>query len=233
MALAVGALVLATVNLAFADDEPDAAGGVKLTESQQLAADKLMEMANFMAGLEAFSVHSRAGFDVMQEDGQKIEFLENRDITMERPDRLVIREESAKDLAHLLLFDGEVITISDGATGVYAQVPQPGSIDDTIVYFLRELKSRVRMIEYVEESGALPVPTHHVAVRTDTLDFQVWIADGKQPFPMRVVLTYPEQGAPQYWTEYSEWNLKPSIRKSTFAFKPATDAQKNRVGRAT
>ena len=37
----------------------------------------LMEMATFLAGLDAFSAKMQGGYDVVQESGQKIEFLEN------------------------------------------------------------------------------------------------------------------------------------------------------------
>ena len=51
------------------------------------------------------------------------------------------------------------------------------------------------------------------------MDIQVWIAAGKRPLPLRIVLTYPDAGRPQYWAQFSEWNLRPRTRDVTFAFK--------------
>jgi hypothetical protein len=201
-----------------------------------------MEMANYLAGAESFSVTMLAGYDAPQEDGQKIEFLEQLEITVARPGRLRFEQKSTDGGGHLLIMDGSTLTIADGAAGVYAQADQPGSVDDTLTYFVRdlrmrlplaailttrfptELERRVRTVDYVELSHALAAPTHQVAGRTADVDFQVWIADGDQPLPLRIVLTYQDPGQPQYRAQFSDWNLKPRIRDDKFAFKAAEDA---------
>ena len=38
-----------------------------------------------------------------------------------------------------------------------------------------ELPAMVTEIDYVESTDFLGVPTHHVAGRTDSVDFQLWI----------------------------------------------------------
>ncbi|MDX1555986.1 MAG: hypothetical protein R3212_08170, partial [Xanthomonadales bacterium] len=48
-------------------EQPEASP--ELTESQQKAYDILMDMANFLAGREDFSVSVIAGFDVVQDNG--------------------------------------------------------------------------------------------------------------------------------------------------------------------
>lgn len=223
-------------------DAAEAGTTASQSKSQQGAYANLMEMANYLAGVESFSVTIIAGYDAVQEDGQKIEFLESREVMLARPDRLRIEEKSADGRGQLLLFDGSKLTISDGAAGVYAQADQPGSVDDTLVYFVRDLKMRlpliamfttrfpeelervIRIIDYVEMTDALTEPTHQLAGRTDVVDFQVWITDGDKPLPLRIVLTYPDPGQPQYRAEFSEWNMPLRTRNKTFAFKVPSDA---------
>jgi hypothetical protein len=213
------------------------------SESQQEARTLLMGMANFLAGRQAFSVKLVAGYDVVQASGQKIQFLEARDITLERPDRLRIEERVGAGGGNSVLFDGAKVTIWDADSGVYAQADQPGTIDDAVVYFVRdlgmrlplapllmtrfpeELARRVRTVDYVELTEVFGEPAHHVAGRTDSVEFQVWIADGERPYPLRIVLTYDDPGQPQYWAQFSEWNLKPRLTSGTFAFKPPPDAR--------
>ena len=212
------------------------------SESQQGAYTKLMEMVNYLAGLESFSVKILEGYDAVQEDGQKIEFLASREVTVARPDRLRIEEKSADGRGQLMVFDGSKLTIADGAAGVYAQADQPGSVDDTIMYFVRDLKMRLplatmlttrfpeelehrmRAIDYVEMTDALTEPAHQLAGRTDGVDFQVWITDSDQPLPLRVVLTYADVGRPQYRADFSDWNVRPRTRDETFAFEAPRDA---------
>jgi hypothetical protein len=42
-----------------------------------------------------------------------------------------------------VLFDGQKITAYSAAHGVYAQAEKPGSLDQVLVYFLRDLEMRV------------------------------------------------------------------------------------------
>ncbi|MGH8863298.1 MAG: DUF2092 domain-containing protein [Burkholderiales bacterium] len=214
------------------------------TDSEREARARLMEMARFMSGLDKFSVTIRAGYDVEQANGQKIQFLQVGDVILDRPDRMRVAQDLGEGGTSLVLFDGSTLTVADGDSDIFAQAPQPGTLDDTIIYFVRDLKMRlplaplfmtilpaeferrVKSIDYVEVSYALDVPTHQIAARTNTVDFQIWIADGKKPLPQRVVLTYKgEAGQPQFWAEFSDWNLKPRINAQTFAFKPAPDSR--------
>jgi hypothetical protein len=66
-----------------------------------------------------------------------------------------------------------------------------------------------------------------LAGRTETVDYQVWITEGAQPLPLRVVLTYKNaEGQPQFQAHFSDWNLSPEIQDSQFAFAPPEGARK-------
>jgi hypothetical protein len=213
------------------------------TASQQQGRELLMSMARFLGGLDRFAVTVRAGYDVLQENGTKIQFLESRAVTLARPDRFRTEETHADGRNSSILFDGKTVTVYDAEYGVYAQADQPGSIDDALIYFTRELKMRLplaalftsrfqeelaprlQFADYVETAYVFEVPTHHVIGRTAVVDFQVWIADGKEPWPRRLVLTYRnEPGQPQFWAEFEDWNARPRITKKTFEFRPPADA---------
>jgi hypothetical protein len=123
----------------------------------------------------------------------------------------------------------------DAGQKVYASEAQPGDIDQGILHFVSDLgmrfplalllmrrlplefERRVRSIDYVERTDILGTPAHHLAARGDTVDFQVWVRDGPQPLPMRVVLTYREEpGQPEFRAQFSEWNLAPAINAASF-----------------
>ncbi len=214
------------------------------SEMQKMARARLMEMARFLGNTEKFSVSLRTAYDVVQENGQKIEFGEARELAVQRPDRVRILESAGDGKRDMTLFDGKAVTIFDGATAVYAQAPQPGDIDASVVYFVRdlqlrlplapllmkgfadELQRRVYRVDYVERTDALGKPAHHIAARTARSDFQVWIAEGKQPLPLRIVMSYPgEEGQPQFRADFSRWNLSPRFDKETFTFKPTAGAR--------
>jgi hypothetical protein len=219
------------------------AGAPTLTASQREAHDLLMRMANFLAGLDRFSVAAVMGFDVVQENGLKIEFVEARDIMLDRPRLLRIEEESAGGRGQLVLFDGTSMTVYDGEAGVFAVAPQPETVDDAILYYVRELgmrlplapllttwapgelERRVLWIDYVEQTSVFGRPAHHLVASTADIDFQVWVADGEQPLPLRMVLTYADAGEPQFWAQFTHWNVAPDFGPESFVFTPPEDAQ--------
>jgi hypothetical protein len=214
------------------------------TESQQLAFDKLMDMARFLGKADHLSVSMRVNYDVVQESGEKIEFGERRDILLQRPDKLRIVESFDGGDSGRVLFDGKDIMVFNSGAKVFAKAPQPGSIDQAVVYFVRdlqmrlpiaplllttfadELQRRVERVDYVGRTDFLGEPTHQIAVRATQVDFQMWISDTPQPLPLRVVITYrSEPGQPQFRADFSNWNLSPSVVESDFAFTPPADAR--------
>ena len=205
----------------------------------------LMRMAAFLGGTPRFSVNVISAYDSVQASGEKIEFGETRKVTVSRPDRLRVDGERSDGARVLALFDGKSITVVDGAAKVYATAPQPGALDESIVHFVRdlgvrlplamlllsrlpaELEQRVQSVGYVEKTGILGSPAHHLAGRTDSVDFQVWIADGGKPLPVRIVLTYrAAAGQPQFRAQFSDWNLAPEIADATFVAELPEGAQK-------
>jgi hypothetical protein len=215
------------------------------SESRIQASAILRRMAEFLGAAQRFSVNVSAGYDAVQTSGEKIEFGETRKITLRRPDRLRVEGERSDGAKMLTVFTGKEIMLADGASNVYATAPQPGNLDQSIVYFVRdlgmrlplavlllsqlpaELNERVRSVDYVERTSIRGAVSHHLAARTDAVDFQVWVADGDQPLPQRVVITYKEaKGQPQFRADLTDWNLGPAISDSTFVAKPPENAQR-------
>ena len=204
----------------------------------------LMRMAEFIAKTQSVSVDVRDSYDVYQQSGQEIEFNEMRKITMVRPDRFRVEVEESDGDKSVVLFDGKELTMSSPSQNVYAKSPKPGSIDDAVVYFVRdlgmklplsvlmqttapkELDQRTQTLDYVEKTSIFGTPAHHLAGRTENVDYQLWIADGDRPLPLRLVLTYrKEKGQPQFRAQFSNWNLAPEVSSSLFEFVPPPGMQ--------
>lgn len=213
-------------------------------DSQRQAKALLQGMARYLADLPEFSVKFRDGYDVVQPSGQKIEFGESRSVALARPDRLRVEEISSDGTRDVAIFDGSHISTLDADAAVFAQVPQPGSVDDSIAYFVRSLRMRMPLalllstqlpqvlerrtttVDYVERTEILGVPAHHVAGQTEQVDFQFWIKEGDRPLPLRVVITYRDApGQPQFWASFLDWNTAPDFPPETFRFTPPPDAR--------
>lgn len=225
---------------------PAAAGPARPdTEAQARARAIMMKMAQFLAGAPRFRVSMDAAYDSVQGSGQKIEFHEDRTVTLNRPDRLRVEGTRADGAQVLTVFTGKDVVVVDHAGKVYATAPQPGTLDETIVYFVRdlgmrlplaamllgrlpaELEERLPAVDYVGLARLHGKPVHHIAARGATVDVQMWVAEGAQPLPQRVVLTYKqERGQPQFRADFSKWNLAPEITDATFAAPAAAGLQK-------
>jgi hypothetical protein len=199
----------------------------------------LMRMGDFLAQAKQFSVSIRAGYDVLQETGQKIEFGESRKLTLVRPDRIRVDVDRSDGDKALVLFDGQELTVYSPKDKVYAKAAKPGDLDDAVMFLLRDLKlrlplamlfvsklpmvleRRVLSADAVEQDTIMDVPCTHLAVRAQEVDFQIWIPTQGDPLPRRVVITYKKaEGQPQFWANFSEWNLSPNPADGFFAFSP-------------
>lgn len=244
-AVCSAAFALAVASPGHAQQAAAAKKPANATASQAQAREVLMRMAGYLGGAEKFSVSMRSGYDAVQKSGQKIEFNETRKVVLSRPDKLRAEGERSDGAKTQVVFSGKEITLVDAASNIYATAPQPGNIDHSIVHFVSDLgmrmplavmlltrmpaefEARVKSVDYVEKTAVLGKPAHHLAARTDTVDFQVWVADGDQPLPLRVVITYKKAaGQPQFWAQFSDWNLAPAVSDATFAAQIPAGAQK-------
>ena len=223
--------------------QPTSPSEVKKSEEQAMAV--LKRATTLLAQAKSFSVTIESGFDAVQESGQKIEFGETRKVVLRRPDRLRIDSTKRDGSKDGLVFDGKEITVFQLKENVFATAPKPGSVDQAVAFMVLDLDVRVPLSEllssnldkalpqrmrsaaYVEQSSIGGVPCDHVAFRGDDVDAQLWIARDKQPLPRRIVITYKQaDGRPQFWAQFSDWNLSPQAPDSLFVFKPSKGATK-------
>jgi len=242
-ALATLAIVLAfgAAPVLAATDAPSATAMDQDPEAKAI----LMKMAEFIAKAPAFSMTLRSGYDAIQEDGQYIEFGEKRRILLQRPDLLRVETERSDGEQNLLLFDGKEITAFKAEDNVYSRIEKPGTVDDALVYLVRDLqftlplarllhtgfpqqmKKKLTAISYVEENTLFDVVTDHLAIRSEGVDMQLWVAQGNEPLPRRVILTYMNApGQPQFRGDFSDWSLSPKVATDSFSFTPPKDAEK-------
>jgi hypothetical protein len=205
----------------------------------------LSGMAGFLGAQDSFSVRIKSGYDAVQDSGTKVEFMERRDVVVDRPGRMRIDIVRSDGDRSVVLADGKTVTAQNLTRNVYAQTEAKASLDDTIVHFVRDLKMRLPLAmlmlsklegelagrvvnaEYVETTSILGEPAHHIVASTDTMDFQVWVSAGKEPLPQRVVLTYrDEEGTPQYRATFEDWDLSPRVRDGMFEFEAPKGASK-------
>jgi hypothetical protein len=205
----------------------------------------LDRMALFLSDARQFQTTVRMGYEVLQASGQKIEFSERRRITIARPDRLRVEIVKSSGEKGLVLFDGRTMTAYSETDQVYAQAEKPGSLDEALAHFLQnlrmrmplalmlsndfaqEMQRRLQELFFVEVSALTDIPCVHLAGRTGEIDFQVWIPTTGDPLPRRLVITYRDaEGQPNFWADFSEWDMTPAIADRDFVFRPPASTER-------
>jgi hypothetical protein len=205
----------------------------------------LKRMADFLSQTQRFSVTVETGFDVVQASGEKLEFGEIRQFVIRRPDRARIDITKRDGATSGFRFDGQEIAVFNTKENVYATAAKPGTLDEAIAYFINDLDMRFPLAEIfstrLAESLTTKVHTaynigperimgvacEHVAFRGNQADMQLWVAQGDQPLPCRLVITYrTAEGQPQFWAQFSDWNFSPDVSDAQFVFTPPEGAAK-------
>ena len=183
----------------------------------------------------AFSFHAEILLDRITSTGQKLQFAAAMDAVVQRPARL--RLDYIGDLvAKRVWYNGHTLTILDTDHGVYAAMPGAGDVAATLHaaeerYGLTlpladlvrsDLSERIdsSVVARVHRIGLHDVEgvdCHHLALRREHDDVQLWIRAGDRPLLCKIVFTYKDQpGSPQFVAVFSDWDLSPNLRDKDF-----------------
>jgi hypothetical protein len=199
------------------------------------AADRLLrELGSYLGSAEEFTFRADVTFDHVLPSGQKLQFAATEEVVLQRPNGLYV--EWNGDLgSRRLWYDGKQVVLHDPATPFYATAAAPPAIDAM-------LKELVPKLDFVPPLSDLLYRNAYEAVRgniqygfdlgdTDVggqtcrtlafvekdIDWQIWIANGPQPTPCKLVITYKTQPSqPQFQAVFSNWNFAPRIDAVVF-----------------
>ena len=205
----------------------------------------LTRMARFLATSPTYRVTIRDSYDVLQDSGQKIEFGDVRQITLRRPNQLRVDLTESDGDRREIFYDGKAVTAFSPAANVYAQSQISGDIDAAIRHvqeklrlrlplaallttrFPRELAARTESLDYVERTSIDGVDVHHLAGRSQEIDYQAWIAAGDTPLLLKLILTYrTAEGQPQFRAEFKDWDFSSETPATVFDFVPPKAAKR-------
>ena len=221
---------------------------VPTAHAQQIEpeADRILHsMADYVAGLKSFTVNYDVETEVVEIDGQKLQYNGSGSVAVERPGKLRFTRKGAFVDAELT-FDGKTISIYSRKANVYAQLESPGpTIDDAVEEVraatgfdaagadLFAADSYAVLTEdttkgvYVSSDPIGGVECDHLAFRNPRVDWQVWVKKGEQPLPLKYVITTKwVTGAPQFAVRLSDWNVTPQIDPAQFTFTAPEGARK-------
>lgn len=245
--LALGLALVATAGWAEAPVEAPAVEAVDPVDPEALAI--ATRAGDFLREAKRFSFSADSGYEVVQEDGSKLEFGSARRYLVQRPDRVRVETEPREGGRRLTLFDGTTFVQADLGENAYARadLKQPRDIDFMIDLVRERLDVPLPLAELLrnnprqaiedslESADVVGTPRlrgidcDHIALRNPDADLQLWIAQGEQPVVRRVVITYRNlDGQPSFWADLDDWSFAPEIDAASFRWAPPEGAERVR-----
>lgn len=200
-------------------------------------ADRILRsMSSYLGSLSSFSMKANIENELVTDEGQKLQLSSFAEFAIKRPGKIhVTRKGMFADME--MVYDGKTFTLHNKKPNVYIQRRSPGIIDDAIRLVEFEtglvapgadlifadsypiLKSGVTRGDYIGITMFNGVKCHHLAFRENKVDWQLWVKVGKEPLPMKYVITSKWiTAAPQYTVSFHDWNTKAKISAKQFRF---------------
>lgn len=229
MAIALG--TSAGITPVFAQNDP---------AIDPLADTLLRDMGAYIDEAESFTVDIQTEVDELSPRGQKIQYTNTYELAVRGNNRLYTEE--VGDLRNRTLwFDGDQFTVLDRDLGHYVVVDTPNTIADAILFledrginfilsdfvtgnFYNGVTANIQTGDYLGLGQVGDRQCHHLAFTQSNIDWQIWIADGYEIVPCKLLITYknlPE--SPQYTAYFGEWNFSPRLPDRLFNFVPPAE----------
>ena len=210
-------------------------------EPEAVAA--LERMGAYLRTLTTFGAAADVTSEEVLPSGQKVQYTGAIDLVATRPNRLRLNLDSTRKRRQYF-YDGRTLTIFSPRQGFYATLDAPPTIHEMIKTFGERydivipladmfavgedpaIIARIQSGFFVGTEAVDDQVCDHYAFRQEKVDWQIWIREGDQPLPCRVVITSKEDPAlPQYEARMS-WNLQPVVLADTFTFTPPEGAER-------
>jgi hypothetical protein len=203
-----------------------------------VAVQTLKRMTDFLDGLQRFSVNTQSIVEEMQSSGHRVDYDMSVNVTVKRPNKMrAVR--TGELMNQRFFYDGKTMMVYNPDQKVYATDKAPDTIEKVIT-FAREtvgvllpaadliyrnafplMMKDVTLAVVVGKSVVGGVRCDHLLFSRPEVDFQVWVSEGKQPWPRKYVVTETATPEKLAITAFlSNWNIEPAVDDAQFKFVP-------------
>jgi hypothetical protein len=206
------------------------------------AVDALAQMSAYLRSIPVFQVTLETQRDDVDVYGQLITLSGEATYKVRRPDAFSI-DLKLPSATQQYVDDGKTVTLYDAATGAYGRFQALPTARATLelaeqkygatvpledLFTWSEGDDRAKALtsaHFVGRDRIAGQNANHYAFRQPGVDWQIWIADGDKPAPLRVAIVATDDPArPKFQTEL-RWDTAPQFAADTFAFKPPPNAR--------
>jgi hypothetical protein len=206
------------------------------------AVQALTRMSAYLRSIPAFQIALQTQSDDVDVYGQLITVSGGATYKVRRPDAFSI-DLALPSVTGRYVSDGKTVTIYDAKSGNYVKDPASPTIrstlelaklkygasvplDDLFTWSEGDARSQaLTSAHFIGKAQIAGQSASQYAFRQPGIDWQIWIADGDKPAPLRVIIIASDDPArPQFQTDLS-WDTNPQFAQEAFAFAPPPSAR--------
>lgn len=205
------------------------------------ATDALKEMSNFLKSADTLEIDTVGSLDVVTNNGQRIQMEGTTNYKVRKPGFVIDYRSDIKN--RRFIYDGKSFTVHSPKLGFYATVPAPATnrevleaiykkfgialpLEDLFRWGEGSTEDRLKSLESAYKVGIATIDgtvTDHYAFREPNIDWQLWIQQGDQPFPRKLVIIDRKDPVKPAFTSRLSWKFNPTFSDADFTFVPGAD----------
>jgi hypothetical protein len=208
------------------------------------AVEVLKQMSDYLQSLDRFAVRTEGNREVVFPSGLTVDSLCATDLKVERPNHLRADIVSAKRNVQVY-YDGQNVKLFSPEQKLWAEWPAPGTIGEALARAQKQyaldlpatdflgkdayqtMVGKASVGAYVGRSLVRGQMAHKLAFRGKDVDWQVWVKEGEQPLPLRLVIVdRAVSGSPRYEITLTDWDTAPQFDETVFNFTPPEGASR-------
>jgi len=212
---------------------------------EKYALDRLKQMSEKLASAKSFTYRSNNFMEVQSAvTGQFLTLFVDTEVALQRPNKL--RVNVFGDVPGFqFYFDGAKVSAFDPQKNIHSVSGPIATIDEMLEFVTTKAHINFPSADFmysnpyavmtknlthaivVGPSMVNGVPCEHFAYMEPSLNWEIWIENGKRALPLRMAMTYKQvPNFPRFMIEYKDWNLNPKLKADLFVFKaPANSKQ--------
>jgi hypothetical protein len=198
----------------------------------------LKDMSDYKGSLNTLVIQGASSSDARLENGLIVSNTEEVRVSLKQPGSMRFRSFDGTNTHELYVHKGQ-LTLYNSNSGFYAQAKTPGDIDSALDYALAEFAIDLPLMDLIkrntlghlvgpydtvlyltDKSRARGVDCHQIVIRLPSVDVQVWIQEGEQPLPRRIIITSKWEGGAPRFVANIDWEVAPDFSDSMFKFDP-------------
>ena len=211
-------------------------------ELEPKAVTALEQMGGYLRSLQQFRIDAYSHTDQVLDNGQTVEFSHRTRLVAMQPDKLQVSVESDVE-RRSLFYNGKSFTLYDNRSGYFANQAAPANIGALLDQLSERYGIELPLADLfrwspgtakeVGISNAVLIGSEtidgqtctHYAYRQPDIDWQLWIRQGSQPLPCRLVISRRDTAEhPRHSVNYL-WQLNSAPKPADFEFTPPAGAR--------